>query len=139
MNYGTHKTGITDKDVSLPSQIHRVPKNGSVLYYSPLPVEANDQRGSVEAFYRLLAPLSKVKPYCDLKGASPFEVTVLPRRYSKGALYIALNESPRSRSLQIRDNRFGFKAALKIPAARATMVLFDAKGKTLVSYAGPDF
>ncbi|HTC22463.1 MAG TPA: hypothetical protein VK859_16530, partial [bacterium] len=139
LNYGTHKTGITDKDASLAAQIHRINKSGSVLYYSPLPVEASDQRGSVESFYRILASLSKVKPYCELKGASSFEVTVLPRRYSKTALYIALNESSRSHRVQIRDNRFGFKAVLNIPAGRATMAVFDSKGKALVSYEGPDF
>jgi hypothetical protein len=139
LNYGTHKTGITDKDSSLAAQLHRINKNGSALYYSPLPVEANDQREKVGAFYRFLASLCKVKPYCELKGATPFEVTVLPRRYSKGALYIALNESSRNQRIQIRDNRFGFKAGLNIPAGRATMALFDSKGKALVSYDGPDF
>ncbi len=139
LNYGSHKTGITDKDASLPSKIHRISKNNSILYYSPLPVEANDQRGSVEGFYGFLAVASKVKPYCELKGAGLFEVTVLPRRFSKTALYIALNESSRDRVVQFRDNRFGFKGALKIPAGRAGMAVFDSKGKMLVSYGGPDF
>jgi hypothetical protein len=47
LNYGTHKTVITDKDLSVPGQLKRFSKNGAQLYYSPLPVEANEQRGSV--------------------------------------------------------------------------------------------
>ncbi len=116
LNYGTHKTGITDKDVSISSQIHRISKNGSVLYYSPLPVEANDQRASVEDFYRFLAEASKIKPYCELKGAGLFEVTVLPRRFSKQLPLYRFERKLSKSQVQIRDNRFGFKTTLKIPA-----------------------
>jgi hypothetical protein len=139
LNYGTHKTILTDKDLSLPAQLKHFSKQGAQLYYSPIPVEANDQRGSVEAFYRHLAGLSKVKPYCEMRGASDFEVTVLPRRFAKTSLYIAMNESGRDHRVQIRDLKFGFKAALDIPAGRAAMAVFDAKGKRLVEYDHPDF
>lgn len=139
LNYGTHKTIITDKDLSVPAQLKHLSKNGAELYYSPLPVEANDRRGSVEAFYRQLANLSKVKPYCELRGASDFEVTVLPRRFAKTALYIAFNEGSRDHRVQIKDLKFGFKAVLEVPAGRATLAVFDAKGKKLVEYESPDF
>jgi hypothetical protein len=139
LSYGTHKTGITDKDGGLSTQVHRFQKNGTSLYYSPLPVEACDQRASVAAFYGQLAGASKLKPYCDLKGASSFEVTVLPRRFSKTALYIAFNESPADKTIQVRDHRFGFKASLVVPAGRASLAVFDSKGKVLASYSNPKF
>jgi hypothetical protein len=139
LNYGTHKTGITDKDASLSSQLHTFKKNGAILHYSPLPVEANDQRESVAGFYGTLAALSKIKPYCEMKGAPGFQVTVLPRRFPKTALYIALNESSQDHTVQLRDNRFGFKVSLKVPAGRVALAVFDAKGKNLVSYSNPDF
>ena len=122
-----------------PSQVQKLQKNGAALYYSPIPVEANDQRASVAAFYGQLAGASKLKTYCDLRGASDFEVTVLPRRFSKTALYIAFNESPADKTIQIRDQRFGFKASLAVPAGRAALAVFDSKGKVLVSYNNPQF
>ncbi|HVZ81121.1 MAG TPA: beta-galactosidase [bacterium] len=139
LNYGSHKTGVVDKDASRPAQLQVLKKNGTALYYSPLPVEANDQRASVAEFYRALATFCKVKPYCELKGAPEFEVTVLPKRFSKAALYIAFNESSRDHRIQVRDLKFGFKAVLDIPAGRAALAVFDAKGKKLLGYEGPDF
>lgn len=139
LNYGTHKTGITDKDAGFTARLHRLGKGRSLLYYSPLPVEANDQRGSVADFYGRLVRDCKVKPYCSLKGADPFEVTVLPRRFSETALYIALNEGSEDRRVQVEDSRFGFKASFKVPAGRATLLVFDRKGKVLAAYENPAF
>jgi hypothetical protein len=139
LNFGTHKTGIVDKDVSVPAVLKTLRRNGTTLHYSPLPVEANDQRESVAELYRTLAAASKIKPYCELKGAPEFEVTVLPKRFSKTALYIAFNEGSRDRRIQVRDLKFGFRAVLDIPAGRAALAVFDAKGKKLVGYENPDF
>ncbi len=139
LNYSNHKPLIVDKDLSLAPKIHHFNKNKTSLYYSPLPVEANDQRTPVEAMYREMAATGKVKPYCEMKGASQWEVTVLPRHYSKTAFYIAFNEGSEDRKILIKDSKFGFKSGLTVSSGRAALAVFDAKGKILASYSGPAF
>lgn len=139
LNYSNHKPLSVDKDASLTAKVHHFNKNKTSLYYVPVPVEANDQRPPIAVMYGEMAETAKVKPYCDLKGASPWEVTVLPRLFSKAAFYIAFNEGPENRKVQIRDAKFGFKAALEVPAGRAALVVFDSKGKPLAIYSNPIF
>ena len=139
LNYTNHKPLSVDKDMGLAPKIHHFLQNKTSLYYAPLPVEANDQREPVAAMYREMAGAGKVKAYCEVKGSSSWEVTVLPRIYSKSAFYIAFNEGPEDRKIQIRDLKFGFKAVLNVPAGRAALAVFDSKGKTLASYTNPAF
>jgi len=139
LNYSNRKPLSVDKDAGLSAKVHAFHKNKTPLYYVPLPVEANDQREPIAAMYREMAGTGRVKPYCEVKGSSLWEMTVLPRLYSKSAFYIAFNEGPENRKIQIRDQKFGFKAALHVPAGRAALSVFDAKGKVLASYSNPDF
>ncbi|HXL73011.1 MAG TPA: hypothetical protein VN963_05230, partial [bacterium] len=139
LSYGSHKTNWVDKDLSLFPELHHFSRNKTSLHYIPVPVEANDQRRVVESFYREMAVLAGIKPYCEMSGASDWEVTVLPRVFSKTVLYIAVNEGSFDRLIRIKDTKFGFKAALSVPAGRAALVVFDAKGKVLVRYHSPDF
>lgn len=140
LNYSAdHKPNIVDKDISLAAKVHSFSKNKITLHYSPLPVEANDQREPVARMYAEMAAAARVKPTSEMKGASDWEVTVLPRIYSKTALYIAFNEGSVDRKIQIKDSKFGFRAGLTVSAGRAALAVFDAKGKVLASYQSPSF
>jgi hypothetical protein len=134
-----HKVLTVDKDASLPGKIHFFGKNKKGLYYVPLPVEANDQREPIATMYQEMASAAGIKPYCALEGASDWEVTVLPRIFKKTALYIAFNEGSVDRKVRMKDSQFGFKAAFTVPAGRATLMVFDSKGKVLATYQNPDF
>jgi hypothetical protein len=139
LSFGNKKPLIVDKDAGLAAKVHHFNKNKTSLYYVPLPVEANDQREPLASLYREMAAVGKVKPFCEMKDASDWEVTVLPRHFSKSAFYLAFNEGPLDRTVQLRDSQFGFKANLTVPAGRAAMAVFDAKGKILASYQNPSF
>jgi hypothetical protein len=139
LNYPNRKPLIVDKDSSLASKIHHFNKNKTALYYVPVPVEANDQRAPLEAMYGEMGGAGKVKPLCDMKGASNWEVTVMPRHFSKTVLYIAFNEGPLDRKILIKDSKFGFKSGLTVSAGRAALAVFDAKGKVLASYTNPTY
>ena len=139
LQYSLTKPSIVDRDVSLAGEIHRFSKNKAVLYYVPVPVESNDRRDAVRALYQEMAATCKIKPWCDMKGAPEWEVTVLPCVYAKTALYIAFNEGVADRKVQIKDTKFGFKAVLSVPAGRAAMAVFDSKGKVLTAYKNPVF
>ncbi len=139
LNYSNHKPLNVDKDSSLAAKVHHFNKNKTSLYYVPVPVEANDQREPLWAMYKEMSAAGKVKPSCEMKGANDWEVTVMPRHFSKTVLYVAFNEGPLDRKILIKDSKFGFKASFTVSAGRAFLAVFDAKGKPLEAYTNPTY
>ena len=132
------KPNFVDKDGSLPAKIHFFKKGKAELLYQPLPVESGDSREAVVAYYGKLLGAAGVKPMAKIEGADPMEVTVLPRRFGKTSLYVAVNEGSRDLKVRVKDGAFGFNATFDLPAGRAALAVYDAKGKCLAAYQPPN-
>jgi len=139
--YTQGKPSRVDKDRGLAPRIHEYKKGKARLLYQPLSVEACDSRLSVMEYYRVLLAKAGVKPLCRLEGdgGSGAGVTVHPRHRTKTVLYVAFNEGSQDRQVKVKDGKFGFSALLDLPAGRATLAVFDAKGRCLASYRPPTF
>ncbi len=137
--YTQGRPNTVDKDHGLPARIHSFRKGRARLLYQPVPVEACDDRATVVEYYRSLLNLPGVKPLCRVQGAGPMEVTVIPRHYAKTTLVIAYNEGVRDVRARVRDGKFGFTAALSLPAGRVFMGVFDSRGRALATYPPPTF
>ena len=137
VTYSHGKPHFVDKDDSLPAKIHAFKKGRNQLLYQPLPVESGDSRESVVAYYGKLLAAAGVKPMVKIEGADPMEVTVHPRRFGKTSLYVAFNEGSRDSRVRVKDGAFGFTATLDLPAGRAALAVYDAKGKCLAAYRPP--
>lgn len=140
LNFSLGKPDRVDKDRSLSAGIHAFKKGKTRLFYQPVPVEAGDSRETLVDFYRVLLAKAGVKSAFRATGTEAGDgVTIVPR-YRKGlALYVASNEGSRDRRVKIEDVRFGFRATLDLPAGRATLALFDLKGRVLAAYQPPKF
>jgi hypothetical protein len=139
LTYTLNKTYQVEKDISREARIHYFKTAGTSLYYMPLPLEANDQWGPILSFYQTLMHQNHIQPYCTLEGADLFEVTILPKRFSSTVLYMIFNEGSHDRVIRFQDHHFGFQASLRILAGRATLAVFDSRGKKLVQYQNPTF
>lgn len=129
--------GAVDKDVSLSSRWHRFDRKKGTLLYSPLPLEASLSRERIRKAYEEALALLEVKPAVRWEGAGPFEVTVVPRFFGDVVFYIAWNESPSEKKIQVENLSFGHKVVLNLPGAGATLGVFDRAGKALALYRPP--
>jgi hypothetical protein len=138
LTFTQKKPHYYDKDAGLPAKIHEFKKGKARLLYQPVPVEAGDSRYDVVGYYRTLLAKAGVKPLCIVSGVEAGDgVTVYPRHRKGVVLYVAFNEGAIDRHVKVKDAKFGFKATLDLPAGRAALALFDAKGRCLASYQQP--